>query len=296
LHKKKEIVINHPLIDVFPCLIWLTDFVSYKYNENINLFTICIRLLTMRVFRKRKKFGNFHGKPEDTEPMPDIVYQMGAEAAAQYVTRRSRSQSPYAEINAAEQEAIYGFPQVPIGEENAIYEIPSDELGEVRTSSPLKFLASVLGIGRSSSRERYANRAMDNFVRAGSPEHFNQRRPGTPVKFRRRPASPELLQPRASSPYHFVQQERVPSPLHFVPPSRSASPDVIRRLQRAQLSQDLQHIERQQRRQQEMLMINPIQYMPPYQQMQQPFYPMMNPNINFQAYPMIHQPQMYSFY
>jgi hypothetical protein len=253
----------------------------------------------MRVFRKRKKFGNFGGAPEDAEPMPDIVYQMAAEAAVKYVAARARSQSPYAGIDLAKQEAIFGSPysQIHIVEENPFYEIPENESDEqVQASSPLKFIASALGFGRSRSRERYANRSRNNFVRAGSPVNFNQHPPGTPVKSRRRAASPELVQARAPSPLHFVQSERVPSPLHFTQQSYPTSPDVARRLHRAQLSQELQRIEREQRRQHEMMMMNSLPYIPQYQQVQQPYYPLINSNVNLQAYSMPQQPQMYSYY
>jgi hypothetical protein len=263
----------------------------------------------MRIFRKRKKFGNFRGTPEDAEPLPDIVYQMGAEAAAaHYASTLKRRQDPYAAINPAEQDAMYGLPYIVTEEENSGYEVLGDELGEqVRSSSPLNFLASAFGIRRSSSRERYANRARDNFVRAGSPVRFNQvragspvyftqDRPGSPVKFRRRPASPGLLQARAPSPLHFVQSEPISPPLPFAQPPRSTSPDVARRLYRAQLSQDLQRIEKQQKHQQEMLMLTQMQSLPQYQQVQQPYYPTMNSHVSLPAYPMMQQPQTYSFY
>jgi hypothetical protein len=250
----------------------------------------------MRVFRRRKKYGNFRGTLDEAAPLPDIVYQMGAEAAARYVSAQSMSPNPYALINSAEQQAPYGYPQVPIGEGDFSDEIVQNELPEEPpASSPLRFIASALGIGRSKSRERRAYRSDDHFVRAGSPMHFNQGRPGTPVKFRRRPSSPEIVRSRASSPYHFGQQERVPSPLHFSQ-SQPGSPEVARRLQRAQFSQQLQQLERQQRRQQDLIMINPGQFIPQYQQVQQPYYSLINSNPNIHAYSMIQQPEMYSYY
>jgi len=253
----------------------------------------------MRVFRKRKTFGNFGGAPEDEEPLPDIVYQMAAEAAAKYVVARARSQSPYGAIDPAQQDAIYGYPhsQIHIVGEDPSYEIPENESNDrFRASSPLKFIASALGIGRSRSRERKANRSKNKFVRAGSPVNFIQRPPGTPSKFRRRAASPESMQARAPSPLQFVQSEPVPSLLHFTQQSHPGSPDVARRLYRAELSQELQRIEREQRRQEEMMMMNPLQYIPQYQQVQQPYYPLINSNFNLQAYSMPQQPQMYSYY
>ena len=244
----------------------------------------------MRVFRKRKKFGNFRGQPDEA-PLPDIVYQMGAESAARYVVSRAGTPEPY---DPMDPEGIYEYPV-----------IADDPFNEGRSSSsPLKLMALALGFGRSKSRERRAPRSMDRFVGNGSPVHFAEQPLGSPVKFRRRPGSPGFIQPRASSPYHFAGQERVPSPLRFGSPerassplqfvhrSRPGSPDVIRRLQRAQLSQDLQRLEREQRRQQDFMMMNPIQFLPQYQPIQQPYYPMGNPDVYMPAY----QPQMYSYY
>ena len=264
----------------------------------------------MRIFRKRQKFGNFGGPPRDAEPLPDIVHQMGAEAARQYVALQAKMSNPH-DANANGHGMVYTIPHVsmsnPQPAEDHFYE---DMLyaEEDRNSSPLNFLSSVFGSSRSKSRERRANRQIDRFVRSGSPEQFHEYPPGTPVKYRRRPASPELMQQRVGSPYHFVQQERVPSPLHFVPqervPSplhfaqnpRPSSPDIARRLQRAQHSQELQRLERQQRRQQDMMIGNPIQLIPQYPHMQQPYYPTVNPNAHIQTYPILQAPPMYSYY
>ena len=247
----------------------------------------------MRVFRKRRRFGNFGGAPEDRDSMPDIVYQMGAEAAARYVAQA-----------AADEEAGYGLP--PIYLDAPV--MTSDELEEdVRSSSPLNFLRSALGLSRSRSGQRLSNGSPDRFRRAGSPDHFGHRSLGSPVHFhrrphspehfayhslgsperlRRRPHSPELVRSRPSSPYLFGRHERVPSPLHFPLQSRPSSPDVIRRMQRAQLSQDLQRMEKQQRHQQDAMMA--------YQQ--QLSYPLINSNADLQAWGMMQQQPMYSFY
>ena len=253
----------------------------------------------MRVFRKRKKFGNFGGKADEA-PLPDIVYQMGAESAARYVASRSASPNPYAPIDPFGQEAIYGYPV-------AVEDNYEDDFS---SSNPLRAVASAFRLGRSKSRERRSSRPTDRYVGNGSPVHFAEQPLGSPVKFRRRPGSPGMIQPRAGSPYHFAGQERIASPFHFAAPerpssplqfahrsrpssplqfahrSRPGSPDVIRRLQRAQLSQDLQHLERQQRREQELMMMNPVQFAPQYPPVQQPYYPMGNG----------YQPQMFSYY
>ncbi len=248
----------------------------------------------MRVFRKRKKFGNFHGTTDDAEPLPDIVYQMAAESAARYVAAQSM---PYAAMDPTGQQGIYSYPQA---EEN---------FDEVRASSPLKFIASVFGIGRSRSREPRAAKSKERFFEMGSSVPFRERPPGTPTKYRRRPASPEIVRSRPSSPFNFIQQERHASPIHFVPPERASSPvnipppshpnspDVIRRLQRAQLSQDLQRIEREQRRQQEMMLMNSTPFIPQYQQVPDPYYSLINSNPYIQGYPSLQQqPQFYSYY
>jgi hypothetical protein len=251
----------------------------------------------MRIFRKRKKFGNFHGTPEDAEPLPDIVYQMGAESAAQYVVAQSMPSNPYAATDPTGYQTTYGYPE---SEEN---------FDEVRASSPFKFMATLLGIGRSKSRERHTAKSKERFIEAGSPVKFRDQPPGTPTKYRRRPASPEIVHSRPSSPFHFTQQERLASPLHFAPserlsspvhfapPSHPNSPDVIRRLQRAQLSQDLQRIEREQRRQQELMLMNSVPFIPQYQQVPDPYYSMMNSNAYIPAYSSLpQQSQIYSYY
>lgn len=225
----------------------------------------------MRVFRKRKKFGNFGGSARDAEPLPDIVYQMGAEQAARLVALQARSGSPFAGMH---------DPHMP-------YIVPDDEVeyyDEPRASSPLQFIANALGVGRSRSSRRFADGGMEHFSRPGSPAHFASA-PGTPIKYRRRAHSPEIVRSRPASPMHFVPAERVPSPLHFAAHPRAASPDVARRMRRAQLSQELQQAERMQRQQHDAMMLGyPVQY----PAMQTGYYPMVNP--------LIQQPQMYAYY
>ena len=247
----------------------------------------------MRVFRKRKKFGNFGGSSEDAEPLPDIVYQMGAESAARYAMMHS---TPYGVIDVNAQQGAYGYPM-------------AGETDEVRSSSPLGFVASMFGIRRSRSKERRAAKSKERFFEGGSPARFGDQPPGTPIKYRRRPASPELVRSRPSSPYNFISQERMASPIHFAPPERSASPmhlpprshpnspDVIRRLHRAQVSQDIQRMEREQRLQQEMMLMNPNPFMPQYPQPPDAYYSLMNSNPYLQAYPSLpQQPPMYSYF
>ena len=248
----------------------------------------------MRVFRKRKKFGNFRGSSEDAEPLPDIVYQMGAESAAQYAMMHS---TPYGSMNVIGQQGVYGYPVV------------QERSDEVRSSSPFGFVASMFGIGRSKSREPRAARSQERFLEGGSPLGFAEQPPGTPIKYRRRPASPELARSRPSSPYNFIQQERLGSPIHFAPPERGSSPvhlpprshpnspDVIRRRHRAQVSQDLQRIEHEQRLQHDMMLMNSNPYMPQYPQPPDGYYSLINTNPYLQAYPSLpQQPPMYSYF
>ncbi|CAF0728909.1 unnamed protein product [Adineta steineri] len=239
----------------------------------------------MRVFRKRKKFGNFGGPPRDAEPLPDIVYQMGAEQAARYVQLRARSTSPYAGTVGPHN---HNSPYI-VGEEEG-YEGEEAEGGR---SSPLNFIANALGLNRSRSRAKKDDKARENFARSGSPGYFDEPPPGTPVRYRRRPQSPEMFGSRPGSPAYFAQAEGRGSPVHFGSHSRPGSPETLRRLQRAQYSQEMQRIERQQRRQQEMMMNNQGQYSA---YPQQSFYPLMNSNVNNQAFSMMQQPQMYQPY
>jgi len=256
--------------------------------------------MPMRIFRKRSKFGNFRGAAEDTEPLPDIVYQMGAEQAARYAALLSRTQSPYAANNLRRQEGAYSIPHVSGSrqEGDAFHEIYGPESGEkVPSSSPLNVIASALGMDRIRRRNRTSRSTMNNFVRTGSPG-------GSPLHFGSRSNSPEMIQSRSSSPYqfspiepvpsplHFAQSERMPSPLNFTQQPSLASPDVARRMERARLSQELQQLEKQQRLQQSMMNYTAM-FAPQYPQGQQPFYPMMNTYGNNQAYSMMQQPQMY---
>jgi hypothetical protein len=75
----------------------------------------------------------------------------------------------------------------------------------------------------------------------------------------------------------------------------STPADVERRMQRAQLSQELQSMEREQRYQQGMTLTNSAPFTPPWQSLQQPFYSM-NPGTNLQNYHMTQQTPMYTYY
>ena len=243
----------------------------------------------MRIFRKRKPYAHYDGA-SGNEPLPDIVYQMGAEAAARFV-----AQNPYPGNNAYRARDVYAA--VPMADENPYEEMYDEPPAPVRrSSSSLNMFRSAFGLNRSGSRERFANDSFDRYVGAGSPQHFVRRS---------RPASPELMHPRAASPHLFAERERgspqihyvqsrAPSPLRFNSRPRASSPEIFRRLERAQLSQDLQNAGREQRRRENMIGAYPAQYMAPFQQ---PFYPMMNFNANQGGgWNMMQQPQIYSYF
>lgn len=147
-----------------------------------------------------------------------------------------------------------------------------------------KSLENFAGFNRARSKSR--ERIFDPSVRRGSPQHFHHPLPGTPVKYRRRPVSPELLQPRNSSPF-LIRQKSLPG-----------SPEMRSHFQHVQHLQHLQNIARQQEQQQRQMMMGyPAQY---YPQFQQPSYPMMNPRVNMPPWLMMQQQQpqqpMYPFY
>lgn len=269
----------------------------------------------MRIFRRRKKDGNYQGPPIDSEPLPDIVYQMGAEAAARYVRLRASSPNPHDPMFLEAAGGVYEVPKEEYENEVEYY----DESYEPARSSSTDLIASAFGFKRPKASKQRAHKPPKEgrFVRAGSPAHFQQRPPGTPVHFHHRAASPDFAQERVGSPYHFAQQQRVGSPVHFgqqqrvgspvhfaqeqqqrvgspvhfAQNARPSSPEIMRRLQRAQHSQEIQHVERQQRRQQQMMMAGAIQMAqqyPPYGQ--QAYYP------NMQPIPIIQAPQMYQYY
>jgi hypothetical protein len=237
---------------------------------------IVIVLVSMGLFRKLRKFASIHLLQEDAAPPPPPPRPHGRH-------RRRGDVGPPADnsyeplprsflhaVNSAREEAGYDslpvFPQgpIPVPDRNPMHQQFSEEFGR----------------GRSKSHDRA----------------FRHQPPGTPVKFRRRPISPDMLQPHASSPFLFRQRPSSPdllqphasSPFLFRQHSVPASPDVIRRFQHEQ------HIARQQhQQQQQMMMPQPGQF---YPQFQQPFYPMMNPNVNMHPWLMAQQPQMHPFF
>lgn len=246
----------------------------------------------MRIFRRRKKYDNRDGA-SGKEPLPDIVYQMGAEAAARYVAQDPYGPNIiYGSRDRFDVPPPYPYVAVPEPEYDPFDGMADPALGsEVRSGSPINMLRSALRLNRSGSSDRFLNDSYDRHGRAGSPEHFGR---GS------RPGSPERMQARVGSPYLFAQPSapRVASPLQYHPRSRTGSPEVFRRLQRAQHSQDLQRAEREQKQKQRENMMGAYQaqYMPQYQQVQQPLYPMMNYNGNQAGGWNMQQPQIYPYF
>ena len=230
----------------------------------------------MRVFRKIRKVSKFDGAAEH-EPLPDVVYQMAAEAAVRYAR-----QDPYGVGRSTTGAGdIYGlssafpYPPVPMAEvydgdqveDNYMYEQP-------RASSPVNLIRSALGRNRSRSHERYLDDDSRRFSRPGSPEHMAQHPVGSPRRFRSRPGSPELVRSRPGSPHRFEQRERMNSPVHFESRSRPSSPAAIQRIQLAKLSQDLQRAEHLRRQQEQLQHLYQGQFMPSYAMGEPEFYQM----------------------
>ncbi|CAF3498678.1 unnamed protein product [Rotaria socialis] len=135
-----------------------------------------------------------------------------------------------------------------------------------------------LNQSRSKSHERPFSRA----ARDGSCEHFHDDLPGTPIKFRRRNLSHDLLQPRSSIPFYHQQ--------HSLP----GSPEMVRHFQYRQQLEDMIRQQQQQQQQQDMMMGQPMQFYPQIQQ--QPFYPMMHPNANTHGWFMMPQQRQQPIY
>jgi hypothetical protein len=198
----------------------------------------------MELLRKLKKHASSRiGKDDNPPPLTRGRRPMREKAAPPMMDYGPLPRNFFNAVNSArEQEGYDALPiiprgPIPSGDENLWYENPENDFPAFNRS-------------RSKSRER-------SFDRSARPPSR-----GTPVKFRRRPVSPELLQPRASSPFLFRQQ------------SLPASPDMHRHFQ-PQLF--------------DMRMAHPVQFYPQ-------FHPMMNPNIHVQPWFMMRQPQMFPLY
>jgi len=254
-----------------------------KYQENKTSWsTIVLVDVKMEIFRRLKKIGILIAEGENGAapprprrrpmrgeagpPRPPRRRQMQDEAPPPITNYDPLPRSFFSAVDLARQEAGYDplpvFPRGPIpnGEENLMYEQP-------------EIAVPVFDRSRSKSRER----SFDRTPRSRSR--------GTPVKFRRRPISPEILQPRASSPFFFGQHSLPNSPAMQ---HRFAHPPQF------------QHMPRQPQFDM-MMMDQPVEFLPPFQQpFQQPFHPMMNPminpNINMPPLFMMRQPQMHPFF
>jgi hypothetical protein len=233
----------------------------------------------MGLFRKLKKLIDLH-IPRDEDPRR-IAFgrrQMREEARPPNGEYGPIPRSLFNAVDSARQQA--GFDPLPVFVQGSF------QSEEDRLNQELEAEFAAMDRNRSKSADRLARPGSSKNFRQpppATPNNFRQPPPGTPIKFRRRPASPELLQPSASSPFFFRQ--------HSLP----SSPEMLRRFQQ---QQQFQHMARQQQQQQQqqqhdMMMAHPQQF---YPQFQQPFYPMMNPNVNMQGWFMMPQQQMYPFY
>lgn len=133
-------------------------------------------------------------------------------------------------------------------------------------------------VGFNPNRPKPREQQFNRMARDGSSDPFHDDIPGTPIKFRRRNFSHEFLDPRGSVPF-YRQPRSVPG-----------SPELMRHFQQREQVQD---IARQQQQQREMMMGQQIQFFP---QFQQPFYPMVNPNMNVQGWYMASPQPVYPFY
>lgn len=242
----------------------------------------------MRVFRKLKTFTGVDKQPY-VEPVPDVVHQVAAEQAARFVLLKERERRAYAEMH----------PDEPLPPMPDRLEIPMPSHKGHKSTTPYIYAedtrsSSPFEASRSRGRERSTRNSPLHFNRAGSPDHFRHGPPGTPQKYRRRPHSPYAVRSRPSSPYFLDAVERPPSPYHFAASGRSSPQHFGRRHRHMYASEEMEDFDRQQQYEQEMLFNNAGPYMPPYNPMQQPFYPM-NPMGHYNQYPMSH-PQMYTPY
>lgn len=227
----------------------------------------------MGLFRKLKRLIDSQ-IPRDEEPrrVPDGRRQMRPEVQPLNGEYDAIPRSFFNAVDSNRQQA--GYDPLPVFVRG---EFQSEE---DRLNQELEAEFDAMDRKRAKSLER----SFDRLSRPGSSKNLHQLPPGTPIKFRRQPIQPELLQPSASAPFFFRQ--------HSLP----SSPEMLRRFQQ---QQHFQHMARQQQQpqlpqQRDMMMGHPPQFYPP--QFQQPFYPMMNPNVNMHGWFMMQQPQMQPFY
>ncbi|UJR08431.1 hypothetical protein I4U23_012701 [Adineta vaga] len=219
----------------------------------------------MGLLRKLREFGSAH-----ILPLFDGKQSTKNDGNAPDLDYGPLPQSFFHAVNAAREDA--GFDALPINARKSVRK--RDEHFMNHNMRP-EFGAFDRN-RRPSNEQRF-----DRSARHGSPDQFRRLPPGTPIKFRRRPISPELLQPSASAPSIFGQH---PGP---------ASPDLLRHFQH---EQQIPYVARQQQQQQFDRMMPPSAQF--YPQFQQPLYPMMYPNANVQNWFMMSQypQQMYPFY
>lgn len=229
---------------------------SFEYIKRTRFLIFVIN--QMRIIRKLKKLLGGDTRRERDARRQSVPMDMD------YGPLPS---SFFGAVNTVREQA--GYETLPI--------FPHDSIGRNEENLRKKSIEDQLfSFSRSQSKSRQGSLA--GFGREGSPEHFNRPVPGTPIKYRRRPISPDLLRPSNSEPFLYRQQS-IPN-----------SPEMIRHFQ---------HNARQQQ-QRDMMMAHAARFFPQVQQQQQ-FFPVMNPNANMQNWFMMPpslppQQQMYPFY
>ena len=210
----------------------------------------------MEFLRKLKKKASEHlGQDDSPPPLPKRRPEMRMGSPGPMVDYGPLPRSFFHAVNSARQDAgydalpVFARGPIPNEDENAWYEQPEQDFAPLHRS-------------RSKSRERVVDRG------ARPPSR------GTPVKFRRRPASPDLLRPPPS-----------PLPPRFRQHSLPNTPNIHRRFQQMPPQQQQQLFD--------MNMARPVQF---YPQFQQPFYPMMYPQAHMPPWFMMRQPQMYPLF
>lgn len=213
----------------------------------------------MELLRKLKKKASEHiGLEDHPPPLPKRRHEMRMASPGPMIDYGPLPRSFFDAVNSARQDGgydalpVFARGPIPNADENAWYEQPETDFAALHRS-------------RSKSRERVFDRG------ARPPSR------GTPVKFRRRPVSPDLLRPPGTPPPRFRQ--------HSLP----NTPNMHHRFQHIPAPPPPQ--------QQQLFDMNmaarPMQF---YPQFQQPFYPMMHPHAHVPPWFMMRQPQMYPLY
>ncbi|CAF0977762.1 unnamed protein product [Adineta steineri] len=269
----------------------------------------------MGLFRKLKKFSSAHISPLSSNGK----HQIGDEDSSFNLDYGPLPRSFFDAVNGAREQ--HGYEALPV--------LPPRKPKHRRDKNFMNQNVRPEFGGFNQNRRASNEQGFDRSARRDSFEQFQHPLPGTPVKYRRRPISPQLLQPSASSPA-FVGQHPVPaSPdmlrlhqqqvqqakqqaRHFMRQQQKQQQLQQQHIQQQQLlqQQQQQHIQQQQLLQQQQQQQHIPQHHPQfdrmvqpqaqfYPQFQHPLYPSMYPNVNMPNWFMMPQPQqqrMYPFF